>query len=43
VAKTHKSTILTANVLKRELGLEFTVEDKEVEQAYRGGNGTKRH
>lgn len=43
VSKTHQSTILTANVIKRKLGLELSEEEEKVEQAYRGGNGSKRH
>lgn len=43
VSKTHQSTILTANVIKRKLGLDLTAEEEKVEQAHRGGNGSKRH
>ena len=43
VSKTHHSTILTANVIKKKLGLDLTAEEEKVEQAYRGGNGAKRH
>ncbi len=43
VSKTHQSTILTANVIKKKLGLDLTAEEEKVEQAHRGGNGSKRH
>jgi DNA sulfur modification protein DndB len=43
VSKTHQSTILTANVIKKRLGLELTPEEEKVEQAHRGANGSKRH
>jgi DNA sulfur modification protein DndB len=43
VSKTHHSTILTANVIKTTLGLELTADEQKVEQAHRGGNGSKRH
>ncbi len=43
VSKTHHSTTLTANVIKKRLGLDLTAEEQKVEQAYRGGNGSKRH
>lgn len=43
VQKTHQSTILTANVIKKKLGLDLTAEEEKVEKAYRGGNGSKRH
>lgn len=43
VSKTHQSTILTANVIKKKLGLELTAEERKLEQAHRGGNGSKRH
>lgn len=42
VSKTHHSIILTANVIKKKLGLDLTTEEEKVEQAYRGGNGAKR-
>ncbi len=43
VSKTHQSTILTANVIKKKLGLDLTAEEEKFEKAYRGGNGSKRH
>lgn len=43
VSKTHHSTILTANVIKKKLGLELTADEEKVEKAHRGGNGSKRH
>ena len=43
VQKTHQSTVLTANVIKKKLGLDLTADEEKVEQAYRGGNGSKRH
>jgi DNA sulfur modification protein DndB len=43
VSKNHHNTMLTANVIKQKLGLELTAEEEKVEQAYRGGNGSKRH
>jgi len=43
VSKTHQSTVLTANVIKRKLGLDLTMEEEKVEKAYRGSNGSKRH
>lgn len=43
VSKTHQSTVLTANVIKKKLGLVLTAEEQKVEQAYRGGDGSKRH
>lgn len=43
VSKSHHSTMLTANVIKRALGLDLTTDEKKVEQAYRGGNGSNRH
>jgi DNA sulfur modification protein DndB len=42
VSKTHQSTILTANVIKKKLGLDLTAEEEKVEQAHRGENGSKR-
>jgi DNA sulfur modification protein DndB len=43
VSKNSHNTLLTANVIKKKLGLDLTAEEEKVEQAYRGGNGTKRH
>lgn len=43
VSKTHQSTILTANVIKKKLGLELTADEEKFEKAHRGGNGSKRH
>lgn len=43
VSKNSHNTILTANVIKKKLGLDLTAEEEKVEKAYRGGNGTKRH
>lgn len=43
VSKNSHNTILTANVIKKKLGLDLTAEEEKVEQAYRGGNGTERH
>jgi len=42
VSKSHHNTILTANVIKKKLGLALTADEEKVEKAYRGGNGSKR-
>jgi len=43
VSKNNHNTILTANVIKKKVGLDLTAEEQKVEQAYREGNGSKRH
>jgi DNA sulfur modification protein DndB len=43
VSKAHQNVILTANVIKQQLGLALSPDEEKVENAHRGGHGTKRH